>query len=100
MDALLPWPQLLDVVDKFYPKAGNGRRPPALFEMMLRIHSMGQWYVLSGEAMVDTLYELASMRLFAHLFLDGAVPDRTTIMNFRYFLQKYKLARTVTYLKQ
>ena len=39
MDKLLPWPQLLEVIEPFYPKAGNGRRPYAL-ETMFRIHCM------------------------------------------------------------
>ena len=59
MDALLPWPKLLDVIEPYYPKAGNGRRPYPL-ESMLRIHCMQQWYSLSDEAMEDALYEIAS----------------------------------------
>ncbi len=67
------------------PKAGNGRRPYPL-ETMLRIHCMQHWYNLSDGAMEDALYEIASMRLFARLSLDSALPDRTTIMNFRHLL--------------
>ena len=37
--------------------------------------------------MEDALYEIASMRLFARLSLDSALPDRTTIMNFRHLLE-------------
>jgi len=43
--------------------------------------------------MEDTLYEIASMRQFAQLSLDKAIPDRTTIMNFRHLLEKHKLTR-------
>lgn len=64
MEKLLPWSQLLAVIEPFYPKAGNGRRPYPL-ETMFRIHCMQQWYSLSDEAMEDALYEIASMRLFA-----------------------------------
>ena len=92
MDNQLPWPQLLEVIDPFYPKAGNGRRPYAL-ETMFRIHCMQQWYNLGDEAMEDALYEIASMRQFAQLSLDKAIPDRTTIMNFRHLLEKHKLTR-------
>lgn len=92
MDNLLPWSQLLEVIEPFYPKAGNGRRPYAL-ETMFRIHCMQQWYSLGDEAMEDTLYEIASMRQFAQLSLDKAIPDRTTIMNFRHLLEKHKLTR-------
>lgn len=69
IDALLPWSQLLEVVEPFYPKAGNGRHPYPL-ETMLRIYCMQKWYALSDEAMEDALYEIASMRLFSHLSLD------------------------------
>lgn len=43
--------------------------------------------------MEDALYEIASMRLFAYLSLDSAIPDRTTIMNFRHLLERHQLAR-------
>jgi len=43
--------------------------------------------------MEDALYEITSMRLFAGLSLDSAIPDHTTIMNFRHLLEKHKLSR-------
>ena len=48
MDALLSWPQQLDVIVPYYPNS-----------------------------------------------LDGAIPDRTTIMNIRHLLEKHKLARKI-----
>ncbi len=92
MEALLPWAMMLEVIEPVYPKAGNGRRPYPL-DTMLRIHCMQQWYSLSDAAMEDALYEIASMRLFATLSLDQAIPDRTTIMNFRHLLEQHRLAR-------
>ncbi|WP_233402604.1 IS5 family transposase [Marinomonas transparens] len=92
MDNLLPWTQLLGLIDPFYPKAGNDRRPYAL-ATMFRIHCMQQWYSLGDEAMEDALYEIASMHQFAQLSLDKAIPDRTTIMNFRHLLEKHKWTR-------
>ena len=92
MEALLPWAMMLEVIEPVYPKAGNGRRPYPL-DTMLRIHCMQQWYSLSDGAMEDALYEIASMRLFAKLSLDQAIPDRTTIMNFRLLLERHPLAR-------
>jgi IS5 family transposase len=50
-----------------------------------------QWYNLSDGAMEDALYEIVSMRLFARLSLDQAIPDRTTIMNFRHQLEQHQL---------
>ncbi len=43
--------------------------------------------------MEDALYEITSMRLFAGLSLEGAIPDHTTIMNFRHLLEKHKRGR-------
>ena len=92
MEELLPWAMMLEVIEPVYPKAGNGRHPYPL-DTMLRIHCMQQWYSLSDGAMEDALYEITSMRLFAKLSLDQAIPDRTTIMNFRHLLEQHQLAR-------
>ena len=92
MDQLLPWQNMLEVIEPFYPKAGNGRLPYPL-ETMLRIHCMQHWYNLSDGAMDDALYEIASMRLFARLSLDSALPDRSSIMKFRHLLERHQLAR-------
>lgn len=64
-------------------------------ETMLRIHCMQHWYNLSDGAMEDALYEIASMRLFARLSLDSALPDRTTIMNFRHLLEQHQLYSSI-----
>lgn len=94
MDKLIPWARLEAVIEPHYPKAGNGRRPYPL-PTMLRIHCMQQWYNLSDPAMEDVLYEIASMRLFAGLPLDKAIPDHTTILKFRHLLERHDLARQV-----
>ena len=68
MEQILPWQNMVEVIEPFYPKAGNGRRPYPL-ETMLRIHCMQHWYNLSDGAMEDALYEIDSMRHFAGLKL-------------------------------
>ena len=94
MENLMPWARLEAVVEPFYPKPGNGRRPYPL-ATMLRIHCLQQWYTLSDPAMEDALYEISSMRLFANLSLDKPIPDHTTIMNFRHLLEKHNLGRQI-----
>jgi transposase, IS5 family len=62
-------------------------------EAMLRIHFLQQWYALSDPAMEDALYEIESMRRFAGLELNvDPIPDETTILKFRRFLEKHALA--------
>lgn len=92
MELILPWQDMAAAIEPFYPKAGNGRRPYPL-ETMLRIHCMQHWYNLSDRAMEDALFVIVSMCLFARLSLDSALPDRTTIMNFRHLQEQHQRAR-------
>ena len=94
MDALIPWMLLVKLLKKHYPK-GNRGRPPYPLETMLRIHCMQLFYNLSDPAMEDALYEIESMRRFAGLKLSDALPDETTILNFRHFLERYKLGNKI-----
>jgi transposase, IS5 family len=54
MNQVIPWGELIKIIEKYYPKAGNGRQPMPL-ERMLRIYFMQQWYGLSDPAMEDAL---------------------------------------------
>jgi IS5 family transposase len=88
MNELIPWQQLEALIEPFYAKAGNGRRPYPLANM-LRIHFMQNGYNMSDPAMEDAVYEITS----SELSLEGAIPDHTTIMNFRHLLEQHKLGR-------
>jgi IS5 family transposase len=48
---------------------------------------MQLFYNLSDPGMEDALYEIESMRRFAGLRLSDRIPDETTILNFRRFLE-------------
>src|SRR5690554_532708 len=94
MDRLLPWQKLEKRLSKHYPKAGNGR-PPYPLSTMLRIHCLQLFYNLSDPAMEDALYEIESMRRFAGLRLSDRLPDETTILHFRHFLEKHGLGKRI-----
>ena len=91
MELVVPWKVLLKIIEPHYPVAGRGRRPYAP-ESMLRVHLMQNWFALSDPAMEEALYEIASLRTFAHLTLTEAIPDETTILNFRHMLEANDLA--------
>lgn len=93
MELVVPWKDLLKVIEPHYPVAGRGRRPYAL-EAMLRVHLMQNWFALSDPAMEEALYEIASLRTFAGLDLQ-AIPDETTILNFRHMLEASDLAEDI-----
>jgi IS5 family transposase len=95
MDGVIPWKELLEVIKEHYPKAGNGRQPMPM-ERMLRIYFMQQWYGLSDPAMEDALYDIESMRRFADIDIElDAIPDETTILNFRHLLEEHNLTREI-----
>jgi IS5 family transposase len=64
MDRVIPWKQLLAVIEPYYPKAGQGRQPLGL-EKMLRIYFLQQWFNLSDPQAEDAIYDSESMRRFA-----------------------------------
>ena len=92
MDALIPWQRLEDRIRPSYPKPGNGRRPYPL-PVMLRIHCVQLFYNLSDPGMEDLLYEAESVRRFVGLNLTEALPDETTILNFRHLLERHGLGK-------
>ena len=93
-DGLIPWGRLERRVERFYPKAGRGRRPYPL-GTMLRVHCVQWFYNLSDPGMEDLLYEVESVRRFAGLRLTGPLPDETTILNFRHLLERHGLGETL-----
>lgn len=93
MDKLIPWEKLERDLKKYYPKGENGR-PPYPLSSMLRVHCLQLFFNLSDGMMEDALYEIESMRVFAGLHLDR-LPDETTILNFRHFLERYKLGQKI-----
>ena len=94
MELVVPWKVLLKIIEPHYPVAGRGRRPYAL-ESMLRVHLMQNWFALSDPAMEEALFEIASLRSFAHLSLNEPIPDETTILNFRHLLEANDLAEDI-----
>ena len=92
MDAIIPWKRLENRAAKHYPKGEIGR-PPYPLSVMLRVHCLQLFYNLSDPALEDSLYEIESMRRFAGLRLSDNIPDETTILNFRHFLEKHGLGK-------
>jgi IS5 family transposase len=64
MNRVVSWPELLELVEPVYPKAGNGRHPVGL-AIMLRTCFLQQWFGLSGPGMGEAFYESAVLQRFA-----------------------------------
>jgi transposase, IS5 family len=92
METVVPWAELLSVVEPLYPRAGGRGRPPVPLTSMLRIYFLQQWFALSDRQMEDALYDMESMRRFAGFSsVSSALPDETTILNFRHLLERHDL---------
>ncbi|MBP5059555.1 IS5 family transposase [Pseudomonas chlororaphis] len=91
MEHVVPWKSLLALIEPYYPISGRRGRPPYAMATMLRIHLLQQWYALSDPAMEEALYDTPVMRRFARLGGLDAVPDETTILNFRRLLETHEL---------
>jgi len=77
------------------PKSGAGRQTKPL-EWMSRIYCLQQWYGRSDPGMEDALYDIESMRRFVKLNLaSDAIPDKTTLLNFRHLLEKHQVTESL-----
>src|ERR1039457_4131514 len=93
MEEIIPWSQLLAVIEPFYPKGQRGR-PPVGLERMLRMYFLQQWYGLADEALEDALYDRQARRGFARIDLAAeGVPDAITLLKFRRLLETHDLCK-------
>ena len=92
MDTIIPWQELSEAIEPFYPKPeGAGRRPIGI-ERMLRIHFIQHWFNLSDPAAEEALYDSRALRQFVGVDLGREpVPDETTICKFRHLMEKHNL---------
>ncbi len=105
MDAVVPWARLEGLISPYYTKPRRGR-PQMRLSVMLRIYFLQQWYGLSDPGAEEALYDMHSMRDFCGLDLArDAIPDETTILNFRHLLERHALTEALfgevkTYLEE
>jgi len=93
MEEVIPWKQLLAVIEPFYPQGKRGR-PPIGLERMLRVYFLQQWYALGDEALEDARYDSHALQGFARIDLAAeGVPDATTLLNFRHLLETHDLCK-------
>ena len=91
MNRVVPWGELCALIEPHYPKAGNGRRPKEL-EQMLRIYLVQQWFNLSDPAVEEALYDSLALRDFVGIDLgQEPAPDETTVCKFRHLLEAHHL---------
>ena len=92
MEQVVPWQELVALIQPHYPAPqGAGRRPVGI-ERMLRIYFLQHWYGLSDPAVEEALYDVPAMREFAGIDLGRErAPDETTVCKFRHLLEAHGL---------
>jgi len=73
MDTVMPWRELCEVIEPFYPKPQGAGHLPKELEMMLRIQFLQYWFNLSDPAVEEALYDSRAMRRFTGIDL-GEMP--------------------------
>jgi IS5 family transposase len=93
MEQVVPWARLEERLRPLYPTGERGR-PPIPLERMLRVYFVQQWYGLADEAVEDALYDSQALRRFAGIELNrDPIPDATTVLHFRHWLEQHELTK-------
>jgi IS5 family transposase len=92
MDEIIPWQELCEVIEPFYPKGKGAGRPPIGAQRMLRIHFLQHWFNLSDPAVEEAMCDSRAMRRFVGIDLGREpAPDEPTICKFRHSLEGHNL---------
>jgi IS5 family transposase len=68
MDAVMPWAELMGLVEPHYPKGEQDRKPVGL-SIMLRLYFVQHWFALSDPAAQGPLHASAALRRFVGIDL-------------------------------
>ncbi len=91
IDPIIPWDQLVDAVQPYYPSGKRGR-PAKPLEVMIRMYFLQQWFGFSAAGLEDAAYDSYAFRKFIGVnFLEEQVPDADTLCRFKRLLRKHEL---------
>jgi len=95
MEREIPWDFIAKEISKYWTESKTGRKKYPLIKM-LKIHCLQQWYNLGDPTVEAELYDSIAFRRFVGIndFGEG-IPDETSILRFRRFLEKYELQKEI-----
>lgn len=95
MDKLLSREKLVREIDQRRNKQLTWR-PRYSTELMLKIYFLQLRYNLWDPTVEDAIYDRVSFQKFLDIdIMQADIPDETTILNFRHFLNKHKLQKRI-----
>jgi len=86
MDSVVPWADLMAIVEAKRPKAGRRGRQPWPTEVLLRMFLVQAWLNLSDEVTEDALCDSLAVR--ESVGSGNDVPDATALLRFRHMAGK------------
>lgn len=92
MEKALPWGTLIAQCRKYYEESEMGR-PKTDIELLLKIYFLQQWYNLGDPTVEAEIYDSIAFRRFLNIDLVENIPDESTILRFRHFLEKHELQK-------
>jgi len=98
MGKVVPWKRILRLLTPFYYDNKTGR-PAYPLILMIKIYCLQQWYRLADLSMEEAIYDRRSFASFLEIDLMlNPIPDETTILGFRHFIEKHNLAPEIFHL--
>ncbi|MDP3351722.1 MAG: IS5 family transposase [Hydrogenophaga sp.] len=95
LDRLVPWSQLVALIEPHYYRGERGR-PPVGLETMLRMYLCQNCLGLSDEGIEDAIVDSIAVRRFVGIdLIERQAPDATTLLKFRRLLEKHKLGEAL-----
>ncbi len=92
MNKIIPWQELEDVIEPYYPNPKGVGRHAIGIERMLRIYFLQHWFHLSDPGAEEALYDSRTMREFVGIDLgQESEPDETIMLKFRHLMEEDNL---------
>lgn len=91
LDRLVPWLQLVALIEPHYYRGERGR-PPVGLELMLRMYLCQNCLGLSDEGIEDAIVDSIAVRRFVGVdLIERQAPDATTLLKFRRLLERHEM---------
>ncbi len=89
LDRLVPWSQLVALIEPHYYRGERGR-PPVGLETMLRMYLCQNCLGLSDEGIEDAIVDSIAVRRFVGIdLIERQAPDATTLLKFRRLFDRH-----------
>lgn len=95
MEIVIPWDEMTEAISPYYVRHHMGK-PKTDLKLLLKIYCLQLWYNLSDPGAEEAIYDRGSFQKFLDIdLLANNVPDETTILHFRHFLEKHELQKEI-----